>query len=255
MATTPFGDHLRREREMRGVSLEEISTATRISVHFLQALENEKWDVLPGGIFNRGFIRAVAHFLGLDEESLIAEYALTTNDKPAVTVWSKPPAKSPAWLLPALAGLLLVVLAVAGWMGFRHFGSRLKFWHRDTKTPISQPAGMQPAGSAPQPAVPPTAASNPSPGKPGGLELKVQAGKSTRLKVIADGKTAFNGRLVAGQSQVFQANDRFEITSSEASALVLELNSQIQAPLGTPGQPGSVILSRKDLKPSPGGKD
>jgi len=241
---------------MRGVSLEEISTATRISVHFLQALESEKWDVLPGGIFNRGFIRAVAHFLGLDEESLIAEYALTTNDKPAVTVWAKPPAKSPAWLLPVLVGLLLVVLAVAGWLGYRHFGSRLKFWRKQPKTTITQPTGMQPAGLPSQaPALASVAASNLSTGSSGGLELKVEAGKSTRLKVIADGKTAFNGRLVAGQSQVFQAEDRFEITSSEASALVLELNGQIQAPLGPAGQPGAVTLSRKDLKPSPGGKD
>jgi cytoskeleton protein RodZ len=255
MATTPFGEHLRREREMRGVSLEEISTATRISVHFLEALESEKWDKLPGGIFNRGFIRAVAHFLGLDEESLIAEYALSTNDKPAVAVWAKPPAKSPRWLLPLLLLLLLVVLAVAGWLGYRHFGSRLKFWHRPAKTSVTQPAGMQPPRSTPQPAARSTAAANPAQEKSDVLELKVEAGKSTRLRVVADGITAFNGRFVAGQSQVFQANDRFEVTSSEASALVLELNSQIQPPLGPPGQPGSVTLSRKDLKPSPGEKD
>ncbi len=63
---------------MRGVTLEEISAATRISLRFLEALESEQWDSLPGGIFNRGFIRAVARFLGLNEESLVAEYAHPT---------------------------------------------------------------------------------------------------------------------------------------------------------------------------------
>ena len=58
MSSTPFGEHLKREREMRGVSLEEVSAATRISPRFLEAIENEKWDELPGGVFNRGFIRA-----------------------------------------------------------------------------------------------------------------------------------------------------------------------------------------------------
>ncbi|HEV1993344.1 MAG TPA: helix-turn-helix transcriptional regulator, partial [Candidatus Acidoferrum sp.] len=88
MEKTTFGEHLRREREMRGVSLEEISAATRIGVRFLEALENEQWDRLPGGVFNRGFIRAVARFLGLDEEGLVGEYALLTHDKPEKAVWN-----------------------------------------------------------------------------------------------------------------------------------------------------------------------
>ena len=79
MSSTPFGEHLKREREMRGVSLEEISAATRIGTRFLEAIENEQWDQLPGGVFNRGFIRSIARFLGLDEDSLVAEYALGTG--------------------------------------------------------------------------------------------------------------------------------------------------------------------------------
>src|ERR1700721_40371 len=72
MSSTPFGEHLKREREMRGVSLEEISLATRIAPRFLAALEKEEWEKLPGGVFNRGFIRSVAHYLGLDEDSRAA---------------------------------------------------------------------------------------------------------------------------------------------------------------------------------------
>lgn len=254
MATTPFGEHLRREREMRGVSLEEISTATRISVHFLEALESEKWDVLPGGIFNRGFIRAVAHFLGLDEESLIAEYALSTNDKPVVTVWAKPPAQSQRWLMPLLLVLLLVVLAVGGWLLYRRFGSRLKFWHRPAKVSIAQPVALPPQPSS-QSTPPATEATDPARVKLEMLELKVEASKPTRLRIVADGKPVFVGKFVATQSQVFQARDRFEVTSNDASAVVLELNGQIHSLIGPAGQPGNVALTRKDLKPAPGGKD
>ncbi len=80
MASAGFGEHLRREREMRGVSLDEIAGATRISRRFLEALEKEAWDRLPGGVFNRGFVRTVARFLGLEEESLLAEYSLAKGE-------------------------------------------------------------------------------------------------------------------------------------------------------------------------------
>ena len=68
MTKGTFGETLKREREMRGVTLDEIAAATRIATRFLKAMENEEWDKLPGGVFNRGFVRAVARFLGLDEE-------------------------------------------------------------------------------------------------------------------------------------------------------------------------------------------
>src|SRR5580698_10627669 len=91
MTTGAFGESLKREREMRGVTLEEISAATRIATRFLQAIENEQWEQLPGGVFNRGFVRAVARYLGLDEDSLVAEYALQTKGRPDHGVVADPP--------------------------------------------------------------------------------------------------------------------------------------------------------------------
>src|SRR5258708_13309754 len=82
MAKGNFGERLKHERELREVSPNEIVVATRISLRFLEALENEDWDKLPGGVFNRGFLRAIARFLGLDEEKLLAEYDLAPGDQP-----------------------------------------------------------------------------------------------------------------------------------------------------------------------------
>jgi cytoskeleton protein RodZ len=70
-----FGEGLRRERQMRRISLEEISETTKISVRFLEALENEEFSKLPGGIFVRSFIRSYANYLGLDADGVLAEYA------------------------------------------------------------------------------------------------------------------------------------------------------------------------------------
>src|SRR5580658_6584902 len=76
MATGTFGERLKRERELREVSLKEVTAGTRIGPRFLEALENEEWEKLPGGVFNRGFVRAIARYLGLDEEALLGEYDL-----------------------------------------------------------------------------------------------------------------------------------------------------------------------------------
>jgi cytoskeletal protein RodZ len=116
-----FGDHLRREREMRGISLDEICSATRIGTRFLEALEREQWDHLPGGIFNRGFVRAVAQYLGLDEEKLIAEYTLATGDQATsssvvrASAISEPSAQWFGWLLALIVIAGLVFGGIYGW--------------------------------------------------------------------------------------------------------------------------------------------
>src|SRR5258708_6285408 len=77
-----FGDRLRREREMRGITLDEISESTKISRRHLEALEGEHFDQLPGGVFNKGFVRAYAHFLGIDEDQAVADYSAASNEQP-----------------------------------------------------------------------------------------------------------------------------------------------------------------------------
>ena len=69
-----FGEELKRERELRDISLKEIAEATKISIRFLEALEQNHFDILPGGIFNRGFIRAYARFIGIDGEEMVNAY-------------------------------------------------------------------------------------------------------------------------------------------------------------------------------------
>ena len=124
MTKGTFGDNLKREREMRGVSLDEISAATRIATRFLQAIENEQWDQLPGGVFNRGFVRAVAHYLGLDEENIVAEYVLAAGDRQSVPVWSGTPplvTSEKPWLAWIIAVGIMIGLIAGGWFGTRRF--------------------------------------------------------------------------------------------------------------------------------------
>ncbi len=77
-----FGDKLKREREMRAITLEEIAEATKIGTRALRALEEERFGQLPGGIFNKGFVRAYAKYLGLDEEQAVADYLVASGEQP-----------------------------------------------------------------------------------------------------------------------------------------------------------------------------
>lgn len=125
MNENSFGARLRHEREARGVSLEAVSAATRISLRSLEAIENEQWDRLPGGVFNRGFIRSICRCMGLDENALLAEYMAATNDLPQPRLLPEQPRTIwPMLLWAAAAAILAVALAAGGWAIYRHFHAR-----------------------------------------------------------------------------------------------------------------------------------
>ncbi len=69
-----FGLHLKHERELRGVSLEEIAESTRIHIRYLEALENNEFDKMPGEVFVKGYIRSYARVIGFDSEEMVNVY-------------------------------------------------------------------------------------------------------------------------------------------------------------------------------------
>lgn len=69
-----FGEKFRQERERRGLTLDDVSSVTKINSRMLKAIEMERFDQLPGGVFNKGFVRAYARHLGLNDEEAVTEY-------------------------------------------------------------------------------------------------------------------------------------------------------------------------------------
>ncbi|HUL15823.1 MAG TPA: RodZ domain-containing protein [Terriglobales bacterium] len=256
MARGTFGERLKRERELREVTLEEVSKATRISQRFLQALENEDWQKLPGGVFGRGFVRTTARYLGLDEENLLAEYDLVRGDQLSSTP-SRPEERIPSppkWIPVALA--LALILIVAGLIFGGIYGWRLYQAHRNSKksailpklTPNPQSSTDAKRAEIQRPGAANVAALQDSP-----LDLSVSASSPVHLNVQADGAMVFDGQFSADETRHFRAQDRFTVTASDSSAVLLELNGQAMPPLGEPGASGTITLSRRDLKQEPGG--
>src|SRR5215471_17334792 len=120
-----FGDKLRRERELRGITLAEISESTKMSKRWLQALEDEHFNQLPGGVFNRGFVRAYARFLGINDEQAVADYVAASNEQPPPAdkfpldvhqiKKDSPPLNPRRSYVPVLLAILALVAVVGGW--------------------------------------------------------------------------------------------------------------------------------------------
>lgn len=231
MARGKFGEHLKRERELREVSLDELSKATRISNRFLQALENEDWGKLPGGVFGHGFVRSIARYLGLSEEALLGEYdsARAENLPSAAAKPVQPTPAPPKWIPVAVVLgilLLLVLILYSAWYG----------WHRVS----AYRAAKQSADAMAAPASV-------------SLELSVSASATTHVRVIADDKVLLDSEMYPGQTLHFTAQRQFDVSATNSSAVLLQLNGRPMAPLGTPGTFGRMVYSDKDLRQTSGG--
>jgi cytoskeleton protein RodZ len=250
MARGTFGERLKRERELREVSLDEITSATRIGPRFLDALENEDWKALPGGVFNRGFVRSIARYLGLDEEQFLAEYDLAHNSqmqpepqRPEERIPSPPKWIPFALIIGALA--LIVVLFAAGLYVWRYYGAH--------KVPTSSPTvTSQTAAPAVTGTVTGTTTTPPGDAAPS-LDLSISASAPAHVHIESDGYTVFDNDVQAGENHHFFAYEKFQVTASESGAVLLELNNQAMPPLGAPGSSGTIILSRNDLRQAPSG--
>jgi cytoskeletal protein RodZ len=83
-----FGSDLRAERESRGASLQEIAAGTKVSERHLLALESDAIADLPGGVFNKGFVRSYCHYLGLDQDAWARRYTDTFEAHKSEPDWA-----------------------------------------------------------------------------------------------------------------------------------------------------------------------
>jgi cytoskeletal protein RodZ len=70
-----LGEKLRQAREERGISISDVAEQTRISAHYLDCIENDDYRTLPGGIFNKGFVKSYAKYVGIGEQEALSDYS------------------------------------------------------------------------------------------------------------------------------------------------------------------------------------
>lgn len=192
-----FGERLQREREMRGITLEEISESTKITSRCLQALEEEEFDKLPGGIFNKGFVRAYAHYLGIDEDQAVADFVVASGGEPeqplpdppeprAVTLGQQRAEGQPNWRAIALLVVLLVTAVTVFWkLGPSVVHLVAAGWTARSNNPEPGATAPAPASVTPQSTSIPEVAATPTPTPPPPADTKKSVAKAKPVEVAA----------------------------------------------------------------------
>ena len=84
--STTLGEKLRQAREERGISVSQVAEQTRISAQYIQSIETDDYRTLPGGIFNKGFVKSFARCVGVDEQEALQDYAALMGSQNISTV-------------------------------------------------------------------------------------------------------------------------------------------------------------------------
>ena len=265
-----LSEQLRRERELRGISLKQISDDTNIGVRFLEALEEDRLELIPGEFYRRSYLRAYARYLGLDEERAVNAYAFAHQEKDSDEESQDGRARSgmAPWLPWALGvGVAAVIISVV-------------FLARSSSDPAESPSNAAPpttvqnaatagagalsadeiteaaagASSSTAPRALPTADNDvpmltPSRERQatadGALRLVVAVGESCWLEIEVDGEVVSTGLKEEGFRQEFTADTELRLWLGNAGGVSLWVNDK---PLRSLGRDGQV---RKDLSITP----
>jgi cytoskeletal protein RodZ len=236
---TSFGENLRRERELRGVSLREIADSTKISVRFLEALEQDRLDVLPGGIFRRAFVREYARHLGLDAERLVSEFVFAHRDTAGSEARPRTGGAAPnRGTLTAVAFALLLVPLLLG-----------KVWRERQAAPAVAASAAPVAPIARVYATPAPAAATEVQAQPDGLALTLSAKDECWVAVRADGQTVLNRVLARGETETVQAQGEIVLSVGNAGGIEFRVDDRPGVPLGRSGEVRrNIVITRENLK-------
>jgi cytoskeletal protein RodZ len=219
-----LGEQLRRAREARGVSLREISEQTRITMRHLEAIEADDYKHLPGGIFNRSFVKAYARHVNFDEQRALDLYARTARERGESTEEAPTtPQRSrvytgettrPPLVTAALSALMIGFVILVGYAGI-HYIRRGGPQPQEAPTPTPAAAAeQQQAGPAPAP--------TPAP-QPEGFSVQVRSKRAIWLTSWQDTEKKRGRFLVPDKPEEFTPGGSLNLFFDKVSADALEV--------------------------------
>jgi cytoskeleton protein RodZ len=275
-AETTFGDELRREREIRGISLKEIADATKVSKRFLEAIERNDYRNLPAPVFTRGFIREYARYVGLSGDEMVSRYMHFVEmsgvtgateepqrERPQLQAIAREPYRPQSFgtigrAEPGRGGWWIAALALAALVGA---GAFLVMTHRlplrrsrNAVTPpgttttartkgrrsVRPPAQPSQTGDVVTPLGTPVVDARTGSAAAGAappLHLLIELTADSWVNLSADGRGVVNGELRDGDSRAFDAEKEFRFqTIGNAGGVVLTINGIHVPPLGNQGE-------------------
>jgi hypothetical protein len=233
--TSP-GAELRKERESRNLSIEEMAASTKIVGRYLRALEDDRLGDMPGGFFIRGIIRSYATCLGLDPKKVLETYEEAGLLGEPGRKWTSGPAKTSPFTgrNKVLTGTL-VVLGLVLVMVVLVFVLRSKRPHLQQPEPAAKDAAAQRLPLTPPPVEHP-AAQPASEKEWKGVTIEITFHELTWVQVVADGELKIDGQFTAGQTATAHADKDLVINTGNAGGMTFLLNGRPGKSLGGRGK-------------------
>ncbi|HHY39983.1 MAG TPA: helix-turn-helix domain-containing protein [Syntrophaceticus sp.] len=227
-----IGDLLRAERENKGLSLFDVEEKTKIRSKYLQALEEENFEEIPGEAYRIGFLRNYARFLDLDPEPILEQYRAQYERKEldslhplfeqtAKTVEPKSEFYSSRTKLSFV--LIAIIIFTAAFIIFSLNGENQPI--QEPNPPVAEEEQKEPE----QPE---------SPTQPETITLEIVGKQQCWAEVRVDGIVQFSGHIYPGDTKSFEAEDSIQLRLGNAGGVDLIYNGKKEPP---PGKPGEVV--------------
>ena len=283
-----LGADLKRERELRGVSLDEIARETKIRPSLLGHIEADRFDRLPAGVFRQSFVRSYARYLGIDENMAVQE-CLLAEDRLNSAGYGSRAAQTPRPSLGArmktrAAGakstaILPSVVALLGALTIFYF---VEVGARTEQDSLSVPGNAAVAQLSQDQALAPGSASRnngqlagasesggraglgvlgelapkPSPEEPSGAgtvsvaepSLRIKAREEAWVRVSAGEITLFSGILRADETRSFSLQRPLNVKLGNPLGTQLWVNDQVFGRLGEPGKTKTIVVSAENYQ-------
>ena len=273
---TSIGERLRQERQRRNLDLAEVAGQTGIRPNFLEAIEVEAWDRLPGKFFVRSFVRQYARALGMDASEVDAELEKLSKEEETASEVKPSPQPQRIRLLPlptqlrqrgfrehrglTQLGLFVAVGLVcygiyALWQSGRPASSP-PVEHPTTSSPVSTQPSVSPerapvveSGSpADVPKKEPPPESPPTPPMPDRLVVNLVATEETWVSLRVDGREIFSGILSPGDRRSFEGTSLVKLRTGNAAGLEIQWNGKPVGPVGQRGEVRVVEFTREGFR-------
>ncbi len=279
-----IGKYLRRERELRNISLKEIATATKIRETLLKAVEEDRHDLLPSPVFVKGFLIAYGKHIGLDPGDVVLRYESDLKELQGYAEEAHPPRGRRGLNAGLLLGIILLiggitVIFLNPWRGPKEQDQQASSpveekpsVREETPSPPVVPKREETVrlveGSIPRKDAPPAETSldervgEPREPSGGDLTLQIKAIEDTWIAFQVDSDVPREMILKAGESFSQRADAHIKLKIGNAGGVSLIFNGE---PLGSLGDPGKIVrlsltkkgyeFKRRDEFEAPGSGD
>jgi cytoskeletal protein RodZ len=256
-ARPSIGRVLQRARVDAGLSIEQISQATRVRIPIVQAIEEDDFSRCGGDVYARGHIRTLARAVGVDPEPLLDQYGAQHGGRVAPTptaplfeterIRSEP--RRPNWT----AAMVAAIVAVIAFVGYTAFNGGDDGGDNQQAAEGSTPSTSKPAPKAThtkKPAAPKPDASDSAiaaaPADKVTVKISAPDGRSWISAKDHNGRTLYDGLLDQGQSKTFQDSQKIDLVLGDAGAIQLFVNGKQIEDEFQPGQVERLSYTKGD---------